>query len=144
MAGHNILCIYDICVKVSHCDSLFCSAPSHHGGLHDFHATLHKVKEDIEEVQTRMQCSRPQTGSQRTTSAKAFQPHCYDSFHAWSRPRPCVCSTPDQSLMFHRERAPRRVTSRDPLPSCAPARRANASWYARPLEVRAGSLLPAL
>ena len=69
---------------------------------------------------------------------------CYDSFHARSRPRPCVHSTPDRSPMFHRERAPRCVASRDPLPSRAPARRANASWYARPLEVRAGSLLPAL
>ena len=69
---------------------------------------------------------------------------CYDSFHAQSQPRPCVRSTPDRSPTFHRERAPRRVASRDPLLSRAPARRANASWYARPLEVRAGSLLPAL
>ena len=69
---------------------------------------------------------------------------CYDSFHTRSRPRPCVCSTPDRSPTFHRERAPRRVASHDPLPSRTSTRRANASWYARPLEVRAGFFLPAL
>ena len=36
--------------------------------------------------------------------------HCYDSFHARSRPRPCVRPTPDRSPTFHCERAPRRVT----------------------------------
>ena len=79
-----------------------------------------------------------------TTAHDHTSSDCYDSFHARSRPRPCVRSTPDRSPTFHRERAPCRVASRDPLPSRAPARRANASWYARPLEVRAGSLLPAL
>ena len=27
---------------------------------------------------------------------------CYDSFHARSRPRPCIRSTPDRSPTFHR------------------------------------------
>ena len=89
--------------------------------------------------------------ARRVTVSKTWMSHlqlelgcCYDSFHAQSQPGPCVRSTPDRSPTFHRECALRHVTSCDPLPSCASARRMNASWYARPLEVRAGFFLPAL
>ena len=52
---------------------------------------------------------------------RGAQEHCYDSFHAWSRPHPCARSAPDRSPTFHHGCAPCRITSHDPLPSRASA-----------------------